>query len=288
MSNPVAFITGASRGIGAEAAVALAREGYNVGITARTLQDGETHDHNGILAPLPGSLAATAKKVEAQGGQALCLQADILDESAIVGALQQTLDTFGRIDLVFNNATYQGTGTMEPVLDLKREYFDAIYQANIFSPLAIVKAVLPHMQHQGGGIIINMLSATAYTDPPAPPGAGGWGFAYASSKAALGRMAGCLHAEHGSAGVRVFNAEPGTVITEAMKQAGIDEAVLKYASPCSAVAVAEVIAWLSQHSPRDEWLEDGILHLPAIARELGLVDAPSLLEQENDGSDSDG
>ncbi len=277
MSNPVAFITGASRGIGAETAVALAREGYDVAITARSLQDGDVHDHNGILAPLPGSLEATAAKVKTLGRQALCLQADILDQDATVAALRKTLDQYGRVDLMFNNATFQGTGNMESIMDLTREQCEAIYQANIFSPLALVQEVIPHMQKQGGGIIINMLSATAYSDPQAPPDAGGWGFAYGSSKAALGRMAGCLRAEHGDSGIQVFNTEPGTVVTEVMKQAGIDKAVLKYAKPCAAVAVAEVIAWLSQHGAKDEWLEDGVLHLPAIARELNFLDNPSLL-----------
>ncbi|MEE4659434.1 MAG: SDR family oxidoreductase [Halieaceae bacterium] len=279
MANPVAFITGASRGIGAETAVALARDGYDVGITARSLNDGEVFDHNGILAPLPGSLHATAAKVEAYGRRALCLKADILDEKGTVDALRQTQETFGRIDVLFNNATYQGIGNMEPVLELTREHFDAIYQANIFSPLALIKTAIPLMQQQGGGTIINMLSATAFTDPPAPPSAGGWGFAYASSKAALGRLAGCLLAEHAGAGLRIFNTEPGTVITEVMKQAGIAEMILKYANPCPAVAVAEVIARLCQRDPEPDWLSDGVLHLPAIARELNLLDAPSLLDE---------
>ena len=64
MSNKTAFITGASRGIGAEAAVALARSGYRVAITARTVTEGEQHDHVGSVAPLPGSLEATARAVE--------------------------------------------------------------------------------------------------------------------------------------------------------------------------------------------------------------------------------
>ena len=64
MHDKVAFITGASRGIGAESAVALAKAGYRVAITARTLTDGENHDHVGSSVALPGSLEATAKAVE--------------------------------------------------------------------------------------------------------------------------------------------------------------------------------------------------------------------------------
>ena len=62
--------------------MALARQGFRVAITARTLADGERHDHVGSDAPLPGSLQATAAAVQAAGGEALCLQADILDGDA--------------------------------------------------------------------------------------------------------------------------------------------------------------------------------------------------------------
>ncbi len=278
MNRRIAFITGASRGIGAEAAVALAREGFDVAITARTLSEGEAYDHAGEIAPLPGSLEATAAAVRSQGQQALCLQADILDEASTVAAARQALEVFGRVDLLFNNAAFQGEGNMLPVTDITREHFETIYQANIFTPLALIKTLLPVMTDQGSGTIINMLSATAYIDPPAPPDSGGWGFAYASSKAALGRLAGSLRAEQGTAVLRFLNLEPGTVVTEMMKQAGIADAILKYATPCPAAAIGEVVAWLAVNEPREEWEPLGVLHGPAIAKELGLLDAPSLLD----------
>ena len=103
MSNKVAFITGASRGIGAESAAALAKEGYDVAIVARTLANGEVHDHIGSLAPLPGSLEATAAVVNALGQEALCLRGDILDEASMINAAKKTLKHFGHIDLLFNN-----------------------------------------------------------------------------------------------------------------------------------------------------------------------------------------
>ena len=104
MTQKVAFITGASRGIGAESAVALAKQGYKVAITARTLSDGESHDHVGKSTALPGSLEATAEAVAAAGGEALCLRGDILDEESMIAAARATLEKWGRIDLLFNNA----------------------------------------------------------------------------------------------------------------------------------------------------------------------------------------
>ena len=86
----VAFITGASRGIGAESAVALAKAGYRVAITARTLTEGESHDHVGRATILPGSLEATAAAVDSVGGEALCLRGDILDTQSMVTAAPPT------------------------------------------------------------------------------------------------------------------------------------------------------------------------------------------------------
>ena len=178
MTDKTAFITGASRGIGAEAAVALAKNGYRVAITARTLAEGERHDHLGSDAPLPGSLEATAAAVKAVGGQALCLQADILDEHSVIGAATTALAEFGHIDLLFNNAVYQGEGNQSAVLDVSREQLQRIYQGNVFTPLALVKTLLPAMLERGQGTIINMVSYTAFHNPPALADKGGWGFAY--------------------------------------------------------------------------------------------------------------
>ena len=173
MSEKVAFITGASRGIGAESAVALARAGYRVAITARTLADGETHDHVGKSSALPGSLEATAEAVANVGSEALCLRADILDGKSMVAAAEAALHHFGRIDLLFNNAVYQGKGNMEPLLEVTDEQLSAIYQGNVFTPLALVKQFLPGMIKHGHGTVLNMESHSAFTAPPAAADKGG-------------------------------------------------------------------------------------------------------------------
>ncbi len=278
MGNKTALVTGASRGIGAETAVALAQAGYDVAIIARTLKAGERHDHVGNDAPLPGSLEATAGAIEAASRKALCLPADILNQQAMVAAAQQALAQFGHIDLLFNNAVYQGKGNQERLLDVSNEQLQAIYQGNVFTPLALIKTLLPGMIERGHGTVINMLSATAFMDPPAPADQGGWGFAYPSSKAAFGRMAGSLRVEHADTGVRFFNLEPGTVITELMKQAGIDKQILKRYKPCTPSAIAAVVTWLADNEPEQDWQPLEVLRGPAIAKTLGFLDAPSLLE----------
>jgi NAD(P)-dependent dehydrogenase (short-subunit alcohol dehydrogenase family) len=277
VSGKVAFITGASRGIGAEAAVALARAGYRVAITARTLADGESHDHVGSSETLPGSLEATAAAVAGVGGEALCLRADILDTPSIVVAAETALQHFGRVDLLFNNAVYQGNGNIEPLLDVTEEQLRSIYQGNVFTPLALVKAFLPGMLERRGGTVLNMVSHSAFTDPPASADKGGWGFAYPSSKAALSRMASSLRAEHPDAGLRVYNLEPGLVMTEVMRLAGIDDAVMARFKPCTPSAIAAVVTWLAQNEPPQAWEPQNVLRGPAIAKELGLLKSPSLL-----------
>lgn len=277
MTKKVAYITGASRGIGAESAVALARAGYKVAITARTLGEGEPHDHVGKSTALAGSLEATAEAIRREGGEALCLRADILDEESAVASAHQALEHFGRIDLLFNNAVYQGTGNQERVLEVTREQLNAIYQGNLFTPLALVKALLPAMQEQGAGTVINMVSYTAFNNPPAAADKGGWGFAYPSSKAAFARMAGALRVEHPEDTLRFFNMEPGTVVTEVMKAAGITEEVMKRFKPCTPQAIAAVVAWLAENEPTPEWLAADALAAPAIAKQLGYLALPSLL-----------
>jgi NAD(P)-dependent dehydrogenase (short-subunit alcohol dehydrogenase family) len=278
VSKKVAFITGASRGIGAEAAVALAKAGYKVAITARTLADGESHDHVGNASALPGSLEATAAAVANVGGEALCLRADILDTQSIIAAAEAALHYFGRVDLLFNNAVYQGAGNLEPLLEVTDEQLRAIYQGNVFTPLSLVRQLLPGMIKRGSGTILNMVSHSAFTDPPAAADKGGWGFAYPSSKAAFSRMASSLRAEHPDSGLRIFNLEPGLVMTEVMRLAGIDDAVMARFKPCTPAAIGAVVTWLADNDPLPEWDPKGILRGPAIAKELDLLKSPSLLE----------
>jgi len=257
--------------------VALAKAGYRVAITARTLSEGECHDHVGSREPLAGSLEATRAAIEAIGGEALCLRADILDEQSMVGAANEALEHFGGMDLLFNNAVYQGQGNQERLMEVTRDQLQAIYQGNVFTPLALIKTFLPAME-VGGGTIINMLSYTAFNDPPAPADKGGWGFAYPSSKAAFGRMAGTLRVEHPDTDIKVFNIEPGLVITELMKAAGIDKQVLARFKSCTPATIAAVIAWLAENEPMAEWHPMNVMSAPAIAKELGLLKVPSLLD----------
>ncbi len=251
MSRKVAFITGASRGIGRASALALAGKGFDVVATARTLHEGEKHDYRSTreeaaLDSLPGSVEATAAAVRAAGREALAIRLDLLDFASIEAAVEQTFAEWGRIDLLLNNGITQGPGSLSPFLEIEEADFRRILEGNLLAQLHITQLVVPRMLSQGGGTVMNMTSAVALMDPPAATGKGGWGFAYAASKAAFNRMVGILRAEFGAQGIRACNINPGHVITESMKARTADgNPYEEHFKGCPPEVPASVVAWLA-------------------------------------------
>ena len=271
MSRKVAFITGASRGIGAETAVLLARRGYDLAITARTMSEGEGHEHGSWqsnTAPLPGSLESTAERARAEGAQVVCLRSDILDLDSVAAAADAALAHFGHIDLLFNNACYQGPGNMQRVLDVDLEHIDRIYRGNVQAPVLLVQKLLPGMLARASGAIINMVSGSAINDPPAPADEGGWGFAYPSSKAALIRLMPALRVEHADSGVRFFSVEPGFVYTEVMRANGLDENIAARFNATPPEHIAAIIHWLAEHDAALEQHHRAVIFAPQLHRKL--------------------
>jgi NAD(P)-dependent dehydrogenase (short-subunit alcohol dehydrogenase family) len=245
----VAFVTGASRGIGKACAVELAKAGYDVAISARTVTEGEEREHSSTIkksdtSALPGSLDTTAELVEAEGRRALKVAADLTDRASLLAAADTVLGEWGRVDVLLNNGRYIGPGHMDRLLDTPIELLDRHLEANALSPLVLIQALLPQMLERGSGLVLNMTSDVAWTDPPGPAGAGGWGLGYAMSKGALHRVAGILAHEVAGTGVHVVNVSPGFVATERMVQDmaefGFDASM--GATPAS---VGVVVAWLA-------------------------------------------
>jgi NAD(P)-dependent dehydrogenase (short-subunit alcohol dehydrogenase family) len=170
---------------------------------------------------------------------------DLLDRGSLAAAVERVLGDWGRIDVLVNNAVHTGPGSMEHFLDLDVETLETKLQANVVSQFLLIKHVLPHMLERGDGTVINITSAVALNDPPAPAGKGGWGMGYAMSKGAFHRMAGILAVELGDRGIRIFNVEPGYVLTERMeanqRELGY-EGVFRGAPPS---VPAAVVAWLA-------------------------------------------
>ena len=243
----VAFVTGASRGIGRASALALADAGFDVVITARTVHEGEGRSEPSSVresvVALPGSLETTAREIEQRGRRALAIAMDLLDAGAVIAAPARALAEWGRIDVLFNNAIHQGA-TLERILDLTREGVLDLVTANYVHQLLLIQQVVPHMLERGSGRVINMVSASARLDPRAPAGEGGWGIAYSASKAAFGRVAGGLEAEFAGRGVRAFNVDPGNVVTEKRRAMNPVDQFSAYGSD-PPEATAQVVAWLA-------------------------------------------
>ena len=215
----IAFVTGASRGIGRGCALELARRGFDLVLTARTVQAGERFEHSptvqrSVTTPLPGSLEQTAAEVRALGREALVVRLDLAARDDWAPAIERALAHFGRLDVLVNNGRYVGPGHMDAFEDTPLDLIEHMFLCNVFAPLALIKLCLPAWKRQGGGIVINITSAAGQTETPAPIGKGGWGLGYSITKAAFSRMIPGLAKELRPYRVAVIGLMPGFVATE--------------------------------------------------------------------------
>ena len=240
----MALVTGASRGVGRETALVLARRGYDVALTVA---------HGGASYPVPGSLHTTAAEIVAAGVRALPLVMDLHDLAGVRGAVGAVLAQWGRIDLLVLNAHEHVPHA--PLLELTLADLRRSLEANHVHQVALVQAALPAMLAAGGATIVLVCDAAARTDPPASPGPGGsvaWGLGHSSALAAFGRIAGAVNAEYAAAGVRAFNVDPGLVVTESGTARG-DTAATGVA-PTPPDAVGRCAAWLASSRDADRFL----------------------------------
>lgn len=127
------FITGASRGIGLAIALAAARQGANIAVAAKT---SEPH------AKLPGTIHTAAQEIVEAGGKALALTVDVRDEASVQAAMDQTVASFGGIDIVVNNAS---AIKLTKVADTDMRRFDLMHQVNARGTFLVSKTALPHL-----------------------------------------------------------------------------------------------------------------------------------------------
>ena len=269
-----AFVTGASRGIGKAVAVRLAEAGYDVAITARTVNEGERREHSSSVArsdtsPLPGSLSSTADLIRGHGREALVLPADLLDRASLGAAATTVLERWKRIDLVVHNARFIGPGHMDSLLDTPVEVLERHVQGNAIAPLILNRYFLPAMIAQGGGTFVNLTSAAALGPPPKKIGEGGWGLSYSLSKAAFHSVAAFIALEHGEDNIRAFNLQPGFIATERIAQ---DMAGFGFTSTMGAPpeVIGAVVHWLMT-SPEADALNGQNIQAQKLCHERGLL-----------------
>ncbi|WP_197496491.1 SDR family NAD(P)-dependent oxidoreductase [Mycobacterium sp. 1274761.0] len=141
-----AFVAGASRGIGATVAAALARAGAAVGVAARSEQEGR----------LPGTIHSVAQAISAAGGRALAVPCDVTDEVAVQTAVDAVVGEFGAIDILVANAGVLWLGPIEST-PLKR--WQLCLDVNLTGVFLVTKAVIPHVRARGGGSLIAITTA---------------------------------------------------------------------------------------------------------------------------------
>jgi NAD(P)-dependent dehydrogenase (short-subunit alcohol dehydrogenase family) len=185
MNDPVWFITGCSTGFGRDLAELVIARGWRVVVTARD-------------AARVADLAATG------GDRALALALDVTDPEQITRAVAAAEATFGRIDVLVNNAGYGYQATIEEGEDAE---IRAQFEANVFGLFAITRAVLPGMRTRGQGHVINITSVAGLV------GFMGSGY-YAASKHAVEGFSDALRAEVGPLGIAVTCVEPGPFRTD--------------------------------------------------------------------------
>jgi len=251
-----ALVTGATRGIGRATALALAGAGWDVAVTGRTARRGQGRDDSdtGGGRPLPGSLEETAEGVRATGRRALELVADLHDQGALRAAVGRVEEEWGGIDLLVNNAVDTAPGSMVAVTELTVAQLESKLAANVVAPFVLIQAVLPGMLDRGSGTIVDVTSHTATADPPGPVGQGGWGVAYAASKAASHRFAPLLAVELGDRGIRAYNLDPGYVETERQLVNAAALGLVGHYAGAPPTVPAAAIVWMADHP---EALENG-------------------------------
>jgi citronellol/citronellal dehydrogenase len=137
------FMTGGSRGIGREIALRFAREGANIVIAAKS---------DTAHARLPGTIHSVAAEIEAAGGKALPLAVDARDEAALIAAIAKTVEHFGGIDVLVNNAGFLG---ITPVAVTSTKAYDLMHALNTRAPMITMRECLPHLK-KSNGFVLNL------------------------------------------------------------------------------------------------------------------------------------
>ena len=184
----VALITGASRGLGAELAGFLAKQGYHLVLTARGAE----------------ALEKAAQPLRKFGSQVIAIPGDV-SEPEHRANLAEAAMSLGRLDLLINNASNLGLSPLPPLADYPTDSIELVMKVNLLAPLGLVQSTLPLLK-SSGGMVINISSDAAIGGYP------GWG-AYGASKAALELVSLTLANELREDGVAVVSVDPGDMRT---------------------------------------------------------------------------
>jgi len=194
LEGKIALVTGGSRGIGAAIAKRLAADGANVVITYTKGED---------------AAASVIKEIVQAGRKAIAIQADATDAAAVKAAVEKTVATFGRLDVLVNNA---GTAIPKPFEETTLEEMDQLIGINVRGVFVATQAALKHMKSGGRIIMIGSAVGERVAAPGLVP--------YAGTKGAVKMFTQALAREIGSRGITVNNVQPGPIDTDLNPAAG--------------------------------------------------------------------
>jgi NAD(P)-dependent dehydrogenase (short-subunit alcohol dehydrogenase family) len=228
IKGKVAIVTGASRGMGKQMALRLAKHGANLVLAARTVEQGQSE--------FPGSLKQTEQEIRALGVQCTPVKCDLTQRRDVENLCKTALDKHGRVDILVNNARYVGPGHYDPFLKLDIDTWEKNVNTNLMAPIIASRMCIPSMIHNKTGMIICTTSSAA-TAKFGLPGQGGMAMHYPITKLALNRFVQLLGQEMEEYKIPVIALDPGGVLTERIEMevkagggaaaAGFDPAVFK-------------------------------------------------------------
>ena len=200
LENKVAIITGSASGMGQVAAEIFAREGACVVVTDIAADAGET----------------TARNIREAGGKAIFVQTNVAREADVHNLIETTLEHFGHLDILYNNAGIMPDDDVG-VVELSEPTWDRIMDVNLKSAFLCSKYALPHMVQQGNGSIINIASFVAFLGCTVPQDA------YTASKGGLLALTKSLAVQYGPHGIRCNAICPGPIETPMLRTLWVSE-----------------------------------------------------------------
>ncbi len=229
LKGKVAIVTGASRGMGLEIALELARHGMRLALVARGLRQAQPAD-------IPHSLAQAAARVQEAGAQALAIPANVADAAQVEAMVQAVLERYGQIDVLVNSAFWGPPASIE---DTTPEFWDQTLNTTLKGPFLCARAVAPVFKRQGSGRIVNIGSLAGKVGEDNRT-------AYCAAKWGLEGLSAALTEELSRYNIHVHLVSPAATDTPWWREVGANMTPQVVERMIPPQVIAQAVAWVLQ------------------------------------------